>query len=59
MTGFFIKSVFRTLLKAWLSLKTELRYRSEAHSKFASKVNSLPKYLWTKVNVVVTDQRTN
>ena len=30
----------RTLKKAWLSVKAELRHRSEAHSKFANEVSS-------------------
>ena len=30
----------RTLLKAWIGLKTEIRERSEAHSKLASKVTA-------------------
>ena len=31
-------SLYRTIGKAWQSLKAELRHRSEAHSKFAEKV---------------------
>lgn len=33
-----ILSCFSTLSKAWQSVKAELRYRSEAHSKFAEEV---------------------
>lgn len=32
-------SCFSTLGKAWQSVKAELRYRSESHSKFAEQVS--------------------
>ena len=33
--------ICRSVGRAWQSLKAELRYRSEAHSKFAKEVCSL------------------
>lgn len=39
MSPYFVPCCFSTLGKAWQSLKAELRYRSEAHSKFAEEVS--------------------